>query len=170
MLRQSVIRLFVTPVTNKHQTKIKNKNLTNRLKYVIKVLLTNGERNMQRIVAINKLSKLIGKGFSYRIDDRAVSKDERAEAKVEYEKAREVTRSLEKQMDDRRNAVLGVDKEYNRLVDERNAARKAQSKIGVKAQVDRITVGRANGLFFMVEATGDSWEEVIEKVINKRPS
>ena len=122
---------------------------------------------MERAVAIKKLNKLIGKGFGYRIDNKAPSPEERVAAKAELVTERAKRDDLDKKCNERRRVVLEADAEYQNLLTEYKIARKQTDILSGMTYRKKITVGSTNGMFFVVEADGDSWEEVINKVENK---
>jgi hypothetical protein len=123
---------------------------------------------MERAVAIRKLGKLIGKGFGYRIDNKAPSSGERIAAKAELVTERAKRDDLDKKCNERRIAILMADAEYQKLRTEYMAARKQTDILSGMTYRKKITVGATNGMFFVVMAVGDSWEEVISKVETKK--
>ena len=123
---------------------------------------------MERAVAIRKLGKLIGKGFGYRIDSKAPSSGERVAAKTELVTMRAKRDDLDKRCNERRKAVLEADAEYQNLLAEYLVARKQTDVLTGMTYRKKITVGASNGMFFVVKADGDSWEEVISKVETKK--
>ena len=66
------------------------------------------------------------------------------------------------------NAVLNVDQEYQTLRVAHQEARDQFEKLLSQSSHFKFTVGKHNGLFFEVLAQGDSWEDVIEKVQQRR--
>lgn len=126
---------------------------------------------MERVVAMKKLGKMLGKSFGYRVDPKAPTAEERAAALQRLPALSAARQEAEKAMTDRKAAVLAADQEYQALVAAFRAAREAQGNAGSTARHFKITVGNSNGMFFHVKAEGDSWEDVIEKVnaeINRR--
>lgn len=125
---------------------------------------------MERAVAIKKLGALLGKKLGYRVDNKAPSPDERAEAKAILPAANEARRLIEKELNERRRAILAADQEYQRLLAEHEAAKKHADQLASLLHHFKITVGVTNSMFFHIRAQGDSWEEVIQKVSTPRAS
>lgn len=123
---------------------------------------------MERSVAIKKLGNLLGKSFGYRVDPKAPDRDEREEARAKLKDATSKRDDLSKQMDERKMELLRGDEEYQRLRAEHTEARKERDALASTAHRYRFTVGKSNSIFFVVEAQGDSWEEVIAAVSKKR--
>lgn len=123
---------------------------------------------MERAVALKKLTKLLGKSLSYRVDAKAPSRDEREAARLELPAAVQERNNLRERMDARRKAILEGDAEYQALQTSFAAARDRAEKISSITRHYKFTVGTSNGMFFMHSAEGDSWEEVIEKVAAKK--
>ena|SRR5215475_382517 len=119
---------------------------------------------MERIVAIKKLTKILGKSLGYRVDPRAPSADERQEAKNALPAAIEKRNKLEKEMNDRRHKILAEDVEYQRSLTAYKEARENTEQLASKTRHYKMTVGTSNGMFFVVKAEGDSWEEIIAKL------
>ena len=119
---------------------------------------------MERKVAINKLGKLLGKKLGYRIDDRAPTHEEREAAKIELAAALPIRNKLKEQRDARYEQILAGDPEYQRLKTEYKAERDRLEKLSGITRHHKITVGTSEGMFFLVKAEGDSWEEVIDKL------
>lgn len=123
---------------------------------------------MERATAIKKLVKILGKKAGWRIDNGAPSKEERAAAqeamKPAYEEKRQVGLALEK----RRTELLAADAEYQTLLAAHEAIFSRCQKLRDIALREKITVGTNESIFFHVEATGDSWEEIFQKLAAKR--
>jgi hypothetical protein len=122
---------------------------------------------MERKVAINKLGKLLGKKLGYRVDDKAPSPEERAEAASALAPAIEERNKLKEQRDARYKEILAADAEYQSLA---AAAREAGKKVEELSSITRwykITVGTSEGMFFLHKAEGDTWEEIIDKLTAK---
>lgn len=122
---------------------------------------------MERSVALKKLQKIFGKKLRYRVDSSALSPDEREALKPEVDAAHAEHEALKKAREDRFQAILAGDAEYQRLKVESEAARKRLSKLHYDAHRRKIEVLTFEGFFNHVRASGDSWEEVIEKVSKK---
>lgn len=123
---------------------------------------------MERQTAVKKLSKLLGKQFAYRVDSGAPSKEERDEARNVWKVAAEAKRVVLAEKEARIKAVLAADPEYCRLRDEAKALNDQCTALVSITSRHKFTVGRSGRIFFHVDAEGDSWEEVIEKVERTR--
>jgi hypothetical protein len=123
---------------------------------------------MERKVAVMRLSKLIGKGFGYRVNHAALTAEDREAAKTALTGAIEERNRLRDQRDARERALLEADAEYQSLKAQATAARDHADKIQGSLFSHKITVGKSNGMFFLVQAEGDSWEEVIKKITAKK--
>lgn len=118
---------------------------------------------MRRQDAVDKLVKLLGKNMGYRVDPKAPDADEREEAKAELQMVQVATDEASRRMNKRRVELL-TDPEYQRLLAEYKALSKRREQLTGKMHHYRFTVGHNTGLFFMVKAQGDSWEEVLAKL------
>lgn len=123
---------------------------------------------MERSVALKKLSKMLGKGFGYRMNAKAPSREEREAATVELKVASAELTTLGEKLEARRKEILGADPEYQELRKATEAARKRRDNLNGIRYSQKICVGNSNGLFFRVAAEGDSWEEVITEVKRKK--
>lgn len=123
---------------------------------------------MERAVAIKKLGKILGKKLGYRVDPKALSRDEREVARIECLEAVKERKELEEKKNARSRAILEADAEYQRLAADHKAARERAERLGSMSRRQKITVGTSEGIFFRVMAEGDSWEEVIEKLTAKK--
>lgn len=123
---------------------------------------------MERAVAIKKLTKILGKSLGYRVDPKAPDQDDRDEARAQL--AVEVPKrdALKKQRRERLETILLADAEYQRLKAEEAEAQKRCEKLSSATHHYRFTAGTSNGMFFLVKAQGDSWEEVIAKLTKER--
>ena len=102
---------------------------------------------MERAVALKKLGQLLGKKLGYRVDTRAPTPDERAEAKVALTQAIEERNKLKEQRDARYRAILAADAEYQNLfaaardagkrVDELSSITRHRKITAVKAELER---------------------------------
>lgn len=119
---------------------------------------------MRREDAIKKLGKLLGKSLGYRVDPKAPDADEREQAMAELAIARPIRDEVRKAMDDRKAELLRGDPEFQRLCTEYAEARKHCEKLQGITGHYRFAAGTSNGIFFMIAAQGDSWEEVIAKI------
>lgn len=119
---------------------------------------------MERTAALKKLGRLLGKKFGYRINDKAPTQEERAEAKAALAPAIEERNKLKEQRDARYRAILAADTEYQNLFAATRAASQRVDKLSSKTHHYKFTVGTSEGLFFVVKAEGDSWEEILGKL------
>jgi hypothetical protein len=119
---------------------------------------------MERAVAIKKLGKMLGKSLGYRVDPKAPSAQEREEARQQLPTLRNTKLAAQQAMHDRREEILAADQQYKDLTDAYNAARESLDKALSIVSHFKFTVGTSNGMFFLVKAQGDSWEDVIEKI------
>ena len=122
---------------------------------------------MERVVAIKKLGKMLGKSLGYRVDPKAPTSAEREQATQEAKALNAEYATAEAAETARRRAVLEADVEYQRLRAETRRLREAKDKAWSKSRHYKITVGTSNGMFFLVKAQGDSWEEIIDKLSTK---
>lgn len=123
---------------------------------------------MERQTAIKKLGKLLGKQFAYRVDSDAPSKEERDEAREKLKVTAELKRTVLAEKEARIRMVLEADPEYRRLRDTgKMLSDQCTALLSITGR-HKFTVGRSGRIFFHVDAEGDSWEEVIEKVERTR--
>lgn len=122
---------------------------------------------MERSVAIKKLGKLLGKRLGYRINDKAPSREERAEAKTKLTSAVMERDKLEERRDARERAILAADPEYQSLLAEHKTASEVVKRLFDVTRHYKITVGTSEGMFFLIKAEGDSWEEIIDELQKK---
>jgi hypothetical protein len=123
---------------------------------------------MERAVAVKKLGKILGKSLGYRVDPKAPDQDDRDEARSKLPEAVAKRKVLLEQLEARRSAVLQADAEFQRLKADHADAKKACDKLFSITCHYRFTVGTSTGLFFVIKAQGDSWEEVIAKLTEKK--
>lgn len=122
---------------------------------------------MERIVAIKKLGKMLGKSLGYRVDPRGLSSEEREAATAEAKTLNAEFKLAEEAEAARRKAILEGDGEYQRLRAETKRLREAKDRAWSRSRHFKFTVGTSSGIFFHVKAQGDSWEDVIEKLDTK---
>jgi hypothetical protein len=122
---------------------------------------------MERAIAIKKLGKLLGKSLAYRVDPTGATAEEREEARSALKVAGAKADALQKERELRIKALLSADAEFQRIKTEHEAAKKDRDHLASRCYHYRFTVGTSNGMFFVVKAQGDSWEEVISKVAGK---
>lgn len=131
-------------------------------------LFENVERDMERAVALKKLGNILGKKLGWRVDPRAPRKEEREAAKADLGPACELRNKLKDKRDARYAAILAADPEYQSLKAAYSDAQKVVDRISSLTRHHKITVGTSEGMFFLVKAEGDSWEEVIAKLQTKQ--
>jgi hypothetical protein len=124
------------------------------------------EDKMERTVALNKIRKLLGKEYSYQINPKAPTPEEREAAKAALPAARELHKALDDKKQARLEALLKGDAEYQALREQTTVALRNRNDLsGTLHAYKKITVGNTvGGMFFSVKAVGDSWEEVIAKL------
>jgi hypothetical protein len=71
-------------------------------------------------------------------------------------------------MNARRIEILQADAEYQQLRTAYADAVKCCERLYSMTTHYRFTAGTSNGMFFMIKAQGDSWEEVIAKLTEKQ--
>lgn len=124
---------------------------------------------MQRNTALKKLNALLGKSAGYRVNDRAPTPEERSAARAELPAAIAERDRLRAAREARREAVLGADPEYQSLTAAQGEASKRAMRLSETTRLYRITVGKTvGGLFFLVMAEADSWEEIFAKLTKKK--
>jgi len=119
---------------------------------------------MQRVTAVKKLGKILGKSFGYRIDLSAPLAEERDEVRKTIPELTKARDAADKAVRERSQALLAADAEYQALVAVYREAKKNANKAFSRSNHFRFTVGTSNGMFFHVKAQGDSWEDVIRKL------
>ncbi len=122
---------------------------------------------MERTAAIKKLGKLLGKSLGYRVDPKAPTSQQREEARHQLHALNAAKQQAEQAMKDRREALLAADAQYQELVAAYQEARQRAEKTASILHHFKFTVGTTSGMFFLVKAQGDSWEEVIDKLSAK---
>jgi hypothetical protein len=128
-----------------------------------------GELEMNKLVAVKKLHKILGKGFGYRENPKAGTKEDREKAKAELKIASAERQRLNEALNARSREILKGDAEYQSLLAAYREAGKRTSALSAKAHSYRVTVGNTSNVgagfgFFLVKAEGDNWAEVLEKV------
>lgn len=119
---------------------------------------------MERSVALKKLGKLLGSKLGYRVDPKAPRPDERDAAHAALTPAVAERDALREKRDARREAILAADMEYQQLKTAAKAAGEHVDRLSSTTRRKKITVGTSEGMFFLVRAEGDTWEEIIEKL------
>lgn len=123
---------------------------------------------MERTVALKKLQGLLGKKMGWRINPKAPGPEEREAARAELAPAVAERNRLKEARQARYEQILAADAEYQKLKADLKDANDAVDRISAKTRHFKITVGTSEGIFFMVKAEGDSWEEVIGKLTAKQ--
>jgi hypothetical protein len=124
---------------------------------------------MERTVATKKLEKLIGKKMAWRINAKAPSPEDREAARLALGPAIEERNKLKEKREARYLEILAADAEFQSLKSAHKAAAEKADRLSATTRCFKITVGdTSSGLFFMVKAEGDSWEDVIAKLTAKK--
>lgn len=118
---------------------------------------------MDRSTAMKRLRKMLGASFAYRVNERALTGDRRAEAQEDL-KAAQAARDEVKARKEARYAAILADAEYQALRAEYAAACDRTNNLAGQVFARKITVGTSNSLFFSVKAEGDSWEEIFARL------
>ena len=123
---------------------------------------------MERTVALKKLERLLGKKLGWRINAKAPTAEQRAEAQTALALARKERNELLEKTEARHKVIVEADAEYQQLKTAHRAARDKVDRLGSITRHFKITVGVHTGMFFVVRAEGDSWEDVIAKITEKK--
>jgi len=123
---------------------------------------------MDKSVAVKKLRQAIGKGFGYRENPRAGTREDREKAKSELKVATAERQRLKDAIYARERELHMGDEQWLTLQAAYKEAGKRTSTLSGKAHYHRITVGHSESIggfgFFHVKAEGDNWQEVLDKV------
>lgn len=119
---------------------------------------------MEKSVAVRKLHKILGKGFGYRVDPKALKREGREKAQEELKAALAERNKARDDLEARRLEILASDQEYQKRLAAKKAAQARVDALSARAHRQPITVGVSNSMFFLVKAEGDNWQEVLEKV------
>lgn len=119
---------------------------------------------MERSVALKKLKRMLGKKLVWRINSKAPAPEDRGAARDALPAALAQRKTLAEQRDARQRAILESDPEYQALKLAAKAAGENVERLSSITRHFKITVGTTEGMFFMVKAEGDSWEEIIGKL------
>lgn len=123
---------------------------------------------MERAIALKKLTKMFGRKLGWRIDPKAATPEQRAAAKAKMAEAVASREALKAKKEERYRAILAADGEYQRLSADYKEARDRADNLFSIQHHKKLTVGTNEGLFFLVKAEGDSWEEIFEVLEKKR--
>jgi hypothetical protein len=118
---------------------------------------------------MKKLAKMLGKDFGWRVNAKAPNKEERQVAREQLKEANADRDRLRELRDKRCAAILAADEDYQLLDKAYKLARdKTQNLMGTLYDY-KFTVGTSHGMYFLIKAQGDSWEDIFEKLaIEKR--
>lgn len=123
---------------------------------------------MNQSQATKKLRSALGNNFAFRVDKTAPVAERREQIRAEAKQARAAADAAAAARDARRAELLR-DPVYQRLAVEAKAAAELADKARSQLHRRRITVGRDRGWCFAVEAEGDDWSEVVDKICAKTP-
>jgi hypothetical protein len=73
-------------------------------------------------------------------------------------------KALSEQLEARKVEILQADARYQQLKSDHTQANKVCNDLLSRIRHYRFTVGTSSGMFFVVKAQGDSWEDVIAKL------
>lgn len=110
--------------------------------------------------AIAALQAMYGKEAAYRINKKAATPAERDAAREQLPALRERVEQAKLAMENKRKELL-QDPQYQRLVQDWRDANDARERACSKVRSRRITIGKANKLFFHVTGEGDTWDEAL---------
>lgn len=117
---------------------------------------------MERSTALDRLKKIIGPQFAYRIDPDAPTDAQRLAAKEAMPALNAERKAFGEAMQARMQQLLDNDEEYQHLKAKAEKARKAASDNADILLTHKITVGRDLGTHMRVLAQAHSWEGIFE--------
>lgn len=123
---------------------------------------------MERAVALKKLRKILGKNAAWEINPKAASGEERAAAQAEQPRLQAERKAAGEALTARMQELLKNDEEYQALRARAEETRKALDANSGILFLHKICVGTVNGMFFHVDAQGDSWEQIFELLAKKK--
>lgn len=123
---------------------------------------------MDQKAAVAKLRKLLGSGFAYRTNPKALTGELREQAVANSRAALQAAKEAEVAAAEKREAILAADTEYQRMLAEAKALRRAAVDASSVASQRRVTVGLDRGWCFSVQAEGDNWQEVVDAVATEK--
>jgi hypothetical protein len=112
------------------------------------------------------MARLVGKRATWRYDDKAPGAEEREGLWAKSQALADVTAQAKAALDARRAELLR-DPDYLRLKAAWVAAHKEHSEAFSRARRHRVCIGRSNGIFNVVLAEGDNWQDAIDKLESK---
>lgn len=120
---------------------------------------------MNQNEAIKKLQKKLGRDLAWRVNRDAPNAEDRAEYR-EQSRLLSAQVAATKDAMEKRRAELLKDPEYAALRDKYQATKDEQSRAFSMSRSFRISVGTITKSlgFFHVQAEGDTWAEVVEKI------
>ncbi len=118
-------------------------------------------------VPVKTLVKLLGKNAAWRVSKTALPPEEREILKAKLPELRGLAAMAEERMNARRKELL-QDPEYLRLLEAHKFARDASQQAAGRVHHRPICVGISNNLFFTVKAEGDTWPEVVGKLLGDK--
>lgn len=124
---------------------------------------------MEKSVAVRKLHKILGKGFAYRVNPKAGTREDREKAKAELKAANAARDKAREALEQRRLELITADQEYQDRLAAKQAAEAVVRRLhGIQCGY-RVTVGTVDKTvpgfsMFVVKAEGDNWQEVFDKV------
>jgi hypothetical protein len=125
---------------------------------------------MERSVALRRLRKILGKEFGYQVNESSIPREVREDEKPEFEaavKRREKAQTELTRMRTEHMTKLEATDEYKAAQEELRQCREKASHLGARQMMRRFTVGTANRLFFHVDASADTWEEIFAELQRK---
>jgi len=123
---------------------------------------------MTRAQALAKLKKILGDTAALKVNTQALDAAGRAQARAELGPVLARCAEIKDAEDARVVELLKNDAEFQRLKTERIGLDAVRDSLQGKALMQRYTAGRMNSLFFMVEAEGDTLDEMIATLAKKK--
>lgn len=115
-----------------------------------------------------RVKKLLGDKAVIRTDERAPRGDDREQMQAAARDARDLTSSLNQQLEERKNALLRGDLEYQALLSQWKEARKTRDDLWGALTRHRVTIGINKSWCVEILAQGDNWAEAVRKLEEKR--
>jgi hypothetical protein len=114
------------------------------------------------------LRRLLGPEATWSDSGKRTDPDDRERAKAQLPDLRARAEAAAKARDERKQALLAADEEYQRLVKEAEVIQKLLDEMESTSRHHRLSVGTGSGFFWIVEASGDNWADVIRKLKAKK--